>query len=101
MAAAQINVTENQAIVIVDNSGEASIVELVAQAQAGIAEVIVDGIQGPTGATGPQGPAGEPGFPINEVNRIDKSIVYYDAQSESYRADATWTIDTIVDGANF
>jgi len=40
-------------------------------------------------------------FGIVDAGRIDKSIVYYDAQSASYKADATWTTDTIVDGANF
>jgi hypothetical protein len=56
-------------------------------------------------ARGPQGPPGPPttgsGLFVNDAAKIDKSIVYYDAPSSSYKADATWTTSTIVDGANF
>ena len=56
-------------------------------------------------ARGPQGPPGPPttgsGLFVNDAAKIDKSIVYYDAASSSYKADATWTTSTIVDGANF
>jgi hypothetical protein len=56
-------------------------------------------------ARGPQGPPGPPttgsGLFVNDAAKIDKSIVYYDAPSSSYKADAIWTTSTIVDGANF
>lgn len=56
-------------------------------------------------ARGPQGPPGPPttgsGLFVNDAAKIDKSIVYYDAASSSYKADAIWTTSTIVDGANF
>jgi hypothetical protein len=56
-------------------------------------------------ARGPQGPPGPPttgsGLFVDDAAKIDKSIVYYDAPSSRYKADATWTTSTIVDGANF
>ena len=56
-------------------------------------------------ARGPQGPPGPPttgsGLFVDDAAKIDKSIVYYDAASSSYKADAIWTTSTIVDGANF
>lgn len=58
-------------------------------------------------AQGPQGPPGPPGgqvgsgLIVDDSAKVDKSVVYYDAPSASYKADATWTISTIVDGANF
>ena len=48
---------------------------------------------------GPQGPAGS--FPLNDTAKVDRSLIYYDAASSSYRAGSTWTTDTVVDGANF
>lgn len=58
-------------------------------------------------AQGPQGPPGPPGgqvgsgLIVDDSAKVDKSVVYYDAPSASYKADANWTISTIVDGANF
>lgn len=49
--------------------------------------------------SGPQGPPGN--FVLDDVAKIDRSLIYYDAASSSFKADATWTTDTIVDGANF
>lgn len=48
--------------------------------------------------TGPQGPAG---LGVDEAAKVDKSVVYYDSSSGKFKADATWTIDTIVLGGNF
>jgi hypothetical protein len=52
------------------------------------------------GPQGPQGPPG-PGLIVDDTAKIDKSIVYYDAGSGTFKADPTWTTTTIVDGANF
>lgn len=49
---------------------------------------------------GPQGPAGA-GFTLNQTAKVDKSVIYYDSSSGEYRADDTWTIETIVLGGNF
>ena len=52
---------------------------------------------------GPQGPKGDAGsgFSLNDTAKIDKSVIYYDSASGEYKADATWTINTIVLGGNF
>lgn len=49
---------------------------------------------------GPQGPAGL-SISVDATAKVDKSIVYYDAAAATFKADSTWTTDTIVDGANF
>lgn len=49
---------------------------------------------------GPQGPAGA-GFTLNQTAKVDKSVIYYDSSSGEYKADDTWTIETIVLGGNF
>lgn len=50
--------------------------------------------------TGPQGPAGA-GFDLDQTAKVDKSVVYYDSASGTFKADDTWTINTIVLGGNF
>lgn len=60
---------------------------------------------------GPQGPPGPPGIgsvsnlddlaDVTTVSKVDKSLLYYDSASGQFKADATWTTTTIVDGANF
>lgn len=57
--------------------------------------------QGPQGPPGPQGGQAGSGLIVDDAAKIDKSVVYYDGPSASYKADATWTTTTIVDGANF
>lgn len=47
---------------------------------------------------GPQGPAGTE---IDDVAKVNKSVIYYDASTSTYRADATWTTNTLADGGNF
>ena len=49
---------------------------------------------------GPQGPAGA-GFDLDQTAKVDKSVVYYDSASGTFKADDTWTINTIVLGGNF
>ena len=66
--------------------------------ESSIVTVIHQGPQGPPGPTG--GQAGS-GLIVDDAAKIDKSVVYYDAASASYKANAIWTISTIVDGANF
>ena len=52
------------------------------------------------GPQGPQGPAGS-GFTLEQASKVDKSVVYYDSASGEYKADAIWTLNTIVLGGNF
>lgn len=42
-----------------------------------------------------------PRFAVDDTARVDKSVVYYDASTSTFKADSTWTAETIVDGANF
>ena len=49
---------------------------------------------------GPQGPSGS-NFTLNQTAKVDKSVVYYDSSSGEYKADSTWTVETIVLGGNF
>jgi hypothetical protein len=50
--------------------------------------------------TGPQGPAAS-GFIFNGTAKVDNSIVYYDSSAGEFKADDTWTIQTLVTGGNF
>jgi len=48
-----------------------------------------------------QGPQGANASMVNVDNAINKSIVYYDSTSSSLKADATWTVSTLVFGGDF
>jgi len=50
---------------------------------------------------GPQGPVGPSGLIVDETGKVDKSVVYYDAVSASFKADSIWTVPTLADGGNF
>jgi hypothetical protein len=52
---------------------------------------------------GPQGPRGEAGsgFTLDATAKVDKSVIYYDSSSGEFKADTTWTVETIVLGGNF
>jgi hypothetical protein len=54
--------------------------------------------EGPQGAIGPQG---EKGINLDETAKIDGSVVYYDAASSKFKADATVTKSLLTDGGNF
>ena len=41
------------------------------------------------------------GFTVSDSAKVDGSIVYYDSSSTSFKADATTTKSTIVDGGSF
>ena len=49
---------------------------------------------------GPQGASGL-GTTVNAAAKVDKSVIYYDSSSGEFKADDTWTIETIVLGGNF
>ena len=48
---------------------------------------------------GPQGPPGTSGF--DDAGKVDKSVVYYDLASDSYKVDSTWTVATLVFGGDY
>lgn len=54
-------------------------------------------------AIGPQGAATalSSAPDVNATARIDKSLLYYDAATEKFKADATVTTTTLTDGGNF
>jgi hypothetical protein len=47
------------------------------------------------------GPQGAKGLDLDDSAKVDKSVVYYDSASGKFKADDTWTINTIVLGGNF
>lgn len=49
---------------------------------------------------GPRGPVGSD-FDLQAAAKVDKSVVYYDAATNEFKADATWTISTLVFGGDF
>lgn len=73
-----------------------------------VVTAVTAGPQGPPGATGPQGPQGV-GAPssmgqltdVDTSAKVNNSLIYYNAASGTFKADAVWTTDTIVDGSNF
>lgn len=79
-----------------------AIKELVVVEEAGTGKPFLVEISVP----GPQGPVGVPGSlgDMNGVNvdgAVDGSLLYYDGQSSSFRADHIVTTDTVTDGGNF
>ena len=50
--------------------------------------------------TGPQGPEVDD-FTFNGDDRVDGSVVYFNATTGRYQADSTQTKLTLVDGGNF
>ncbi len=47
---------------------------------------------------GPQGPKG---LELDETAKVNGSVIYYDSSSAKFKADATTTKLTLVDGGNF
>ena len=78
-----VNVTETRNTVTVTTSGTTNTVQIATQ-----------------GPQGPQGAAGS-NFSLTDSAKVDKSIIYYDSDAGSYKADSTWTTDTLTDGGNF
>lgn len=54
--------------------------------------------EGPQGAIGPRG---EKGIDLDETAKIDGSVIYYDAASAKFKADALVTKAVLSDGGNF
>jgi hypothetical protein len=86
-----VNVTTTSNTVTVTEDGSSTVVETP------VTTTVTATTAGPQGA---QGPAGS-GFTLNQAAKVDKSVIYYDSASGEYRADATWTINSIVLGGNF
>jgi hypothetical protein len=41
------------------------------------------------------------GLNVNDTAKVDKSIVYYSASEDAFKADPTWTTISLTDGGNF
>ena len=51
---------------------------------------------------GPQGPAfATTGTTLDDSNKVDGSVVFFDSSSGTFKADATTTKLTLVNGGNF
>ena len=48
-----------------------------------------------------QGPQGPKGLDLDESAKVNGSVVYYDQSSAKFKADATTTKLTLVDGGHF
>ena len=76
-----VNITTSKNTVTVDESNSS---------------VITVATQGPQGAS-----ADESGTGLSDSSKVNKSIIYYDSSASSYKADSTWTTDTLTNGGNF
>ena len=86
-----VNVTTTKNTVTITENGSSTVV------QKPVTTTVTATTAGPQG---PEGPANT-SFTLNQTAKVDKSVIYYDSASGEYRADATWTINTIVLGGNF
>jgi hypothetical protein len=93
-----VSISAGTSTVIVAENGTTAVVPV---PETSVVVATTQGPQGPQGATGAQGPPGASGLFVDTAAKVDKSVVYYDAPTSSFRADAIWTTTTIVDGANF
>ena len=51
---------------------------------------------------GPQGPSfSVTGKGLNDSNVVGNSVIYYDSTSATFKADATRTVENLVDGGSF
>jgi|TARA_B100000085_G_scaffold69823_1_gene62547 hypothetical protein len=87
-----VNVTTTNNTVTVTEDGSSTVV------QNPVTTTVTATTAGPQG---PQGPQGADGLQVNAAAKVDKSVVYYDSASGEFKADDTWTINTIVLGGNF
>ena len=95
-----VNISEtNNIIHVTEETGRTTVVT--APSEAVVVKTVRVGPQGPTGPAGPQGPPGVSGIMVDDSARVDKSLIYYDAASASYKVDAIITNFTLTDGGNF
>lgn len=83
-----VNVTTTENTVSVTENGTSTVVKTP------VTTVVTATTAGPQGASGL-------GTTVDDTAKVDKSVVYYDSASGKFKADDTWTINTIVLGGNF
>ena len=76
-----VNITTNKNTVTV-NEGDATIITVATQ--------------------GPAGPQfSTTNTTLNDSSKVNNSVVYYDSTSATFKADATRTVENLVDGGSF
>ena len=76
-----VNVTTNKNTVTV-NEGDATVITVATQ--------------------GPQGPQfSSTNTGLNDSSKVNNSVIYYDSTSATFKADATRTVENLVDGGSF
>lgn len=65
----------------------------------GSTSVVTATTAGPQGIQGLQGPSG--GIQVNESAKVSNSVIYYDSSAGEFKADATTTKLSLVEGGNF
>ena len=82
-----VNITEHKNTVTVDEV--TNTVTITESAQATTVQIVTEGPAGPTG------------LELDQTNKADGSVIYYDSTSATFKADATTTKLTLVNGGNF
>ena len=83
----KVTVTQNTSTVNITGAGDAKLVQ--------VSSPLTNLVR--VNSPGPQGPS----FDFDFTQKVDKSLVYYDANAEEFKADSIWTTDSIVLGGNF
>ena len=85
-----VNITEEKNTIVVD---ETTNTVTITEGSATVVEVAT---------AGPQGPAfADTGTSLDDSNKVNNSVVYFDLSSGKFKADATRTVENLVDGGNF
>ena len=83
-----VNVTtQKNTVTVTDANGSTTV-------QAPVTTVVTASTVGPQGASGA-------GFVLDSSAKVETSVIYYDQGSGEFKANDTWTIETIVLGGNF
>lgn len=89
-----VSVSGRDGSIVVVN-GQTNAIEMQASPPAPVLEFFGEG---PQGVIGPQG---EKGINLDETAKINGSMIYYDAASAMFKADATMTKSLLTDGGSF
>ena len=84
-----VNITETKATVAVNKQTNTVTVN----GGSSVVEVVTQGAQGPAFAA--------TGVSLDDSNKVNNSVVYFSQSSGTFKADATRTVENLVDGGNF
>lgn len=88
-------VITSQQVVITETA--VSVLELTASTAPAVVQVVAQGPQGPASLNGTLVDLAD----VQASGKIDRSLLYYDAGTGLFKADATVTTTTLTDGGNF